>query len=380
MEKFKLIIQSIKKLFHNNEIIPLHEPFFNGNEKKYLNECIDSTFVSSVGKFVTSFENKISNYTNTNHGIAVVNGTSALSIALKAVGVDNNDEVITQALTFVATANAIHYNSAHPVFIDVDVDTMGLSPNSLLNFLSNNAEVKNGNCFNIKTKRKISACLPMHTFGFPVRIEEIVEICKKWCIPVVEDAAESLGSFVNGKSVGSFGDIGVFSFNGNKIITSGGGGAIVTNNEKIAKWLKHVTTTAKKAHPYNYYHDEIGFNYRMPNLNAALLLAQMEQLDSFIDKKRNTAHNYKSIFQELEIDFKWELENTRVNFWLICMELNNRKERDDFLDYAHSNGVLARPMWELMIDLPMYKHCQHDDQKNARFLSDRIVNLPSSVI
>jgi len=380
MERFENIILSIKQRFLNKDIIALHEPCFIGNEKKYLNACIDSSYVSSVGSFVTKFEKDIVAYTGATHSVATVNGTSALSVALKAVGVKKNDEVITQALTFVATANAIKYNGAEPIFIDVDVDSMGLSPFALEEFLDENAEIKDGFCYNKKTGCKISACIPMHTFGFPARIDELITICKKWFIPVVEDSAEALGSFNNNHHVGTFGDIGIFSFNGNKIITSGGGGVVITNDSNKAKWLKHITTTAKVFHEFEYYHDEIGYNYRMPNINAALLCAQLEKLNEFLNNKRETALYYKETFSAQGIQMKWERPNTRANYWLNCLEMENKKDRDDFLKLSNAKGVLSRPIWELMINLPMYKESIKDSQKNARYLVDRIINIPSGII
>ena len=379
MQNFDEIVSIVKHRFKNQTSIPLHEPCFIGNEKKYLNSCIDSSYVSSVGEFVSSLEKEISSYTGSNYGIATVNGTSALSIALKAVGVKETDEVITQALTFVATANAIVYNGAKPIFVDVDIDTMGLSPIALENFLIENAIIRENHCYNKISGNKISACVPMHTFGFPARIEEIVSICKKWFIPIIEDSAEALGSYKNSKHMGVFGDVGVFSFNGNKIITSGGGGAIITNDKTKATWIKHVTTTAKTAHPFNYYHDELGYNYRMPNLNAALLSAQLEKLDKFLINKRETALYYKDAFKVIGIKLKWETAGSRANFWLNCLEMENKKDRDQFLEFSNSKGIMTRPIWTLMFDLPMYKDCIMDSQKNARFLADRIVNIPSGI-
>jgi len=380
MKNFNEIVSIVKHRFKNQNSIPLHEPCFTGNEKKYLNSCIDSSYVSSVGEFVSSLEKEVFSYTGSNYGIATVNGTSALSIALKAVGVKETDEVITQALTFVATANAIVYNGAKPIFVDVDIDTMGLSPIALENFLIENAIIRENHCYNKISGNKISACVPMHTFGFPARIEEIVSICKKWFIPIVEDSAEALGSYKKNKHMGTFGDIGVFSFNGNKIITSGGGGAIITNDKDKATWIKHVTTTAKTPHPFNYYHDELGYNYRMPNLNAALLSAQLENLNKFLINKRETALYYKNEFNAIGIKFKWETPGSKANFWLNCLEMENKKDRDNFLKFSNAKGVMTRPIWNLMFDLPMYEDCLRDSQKNARFLADRILNIPSGII
>ena len=372
-------VNFIRELYNSRDFIPLHEPRFIGNEKKYLLDTIDSTYVSSVGAFVNKFEIMMQEITTTKKSVAVVNGTSGLQVALRLVGVEKGDEVITQALTFVATANAISYNNATPIFLDVDYDTMGLSPYAVENFLELNGEIRNGECYNKITGKKIAACLPMHTFGFPVKLNELIEICQKWHIPVVEDAAESLGSLYNEKPTGSFGKIGVFSFNGNKIVTSGGGGSIVTNDEEMGELAKHLTTTAKKPHPYEYIHNEMGYNYRMPNLNAALACAQLENLELFIENKRNLAKNYASFFENTEIKFRKELEGTRANYWLMCIELENRKERDNFLKTTNESKVMTRPIWQLMYRLPMYQACYRDEQKNAEFLEERIVNIPSSV-
>lgn len=372
------VISFIRSLFKTDSFIPLHAPHFGGNEKKYLNACIDSTYVSSVGQFVNTFENKLSEYTGAKHTVAVVNGTSAIHTALKVVGVQEGDEVITQALTFVATANAVTYCNAKPVFIDVDKDTMGLSPAALKAFLNEYTEVKDGVCINTLTNKKIKACLPMHTFGFPCRIEEICEICDAFGIPVIEDAAEALGSELNGKKLGTFGTIGVFSFNGNKVITAGGGGAIVTNNLIFAEKAKHLTTTGKKKHPYEFFHDELAYNYRMPNINAALLCAQLEQLDSFLANKRILAKSYDQFFNVMGIKVRTESDESKVNYWLICLELKNKEERDHYLNFLNENQIMTRPIWQLMYKLPMYKDCFRDQQKNAQFLEDRIINIPSS--
>lgn len=361
-----------------NEFIPLHVPKFIGNEKFFLNECIDSTFVSSVGSYVNLFEKKMSAITETSNSVAIVNGTASLQVSLRLLGVKENDEVITQALTFVATANAISYNNAIPIFLDVDLDTMGLSPNAVNSFLEENAELRNGECYNKITGRRISACMPMHTFGFPVHIEELLFICNKWKIPILEDAAEALGSTYKGKPVGSFGKLAAFSFNGNKIVTCGGGGCIVTNDENLAKRGKFLTTTAKKPHPYEYFHEELGYNFRMPNLNAALACAQLENLNLFLENKRELAEEYKSFFSKKGVVFRTEIENTKANYWLMAIQLDNKKDRDLFLKETNKAGVMTRPIWQLMYRLPMYKKCYRDSQKNADFLESRIVNIPSS--
>jgi aminotransferase in exopolysaccharide biosynthesis len=379
METTNQTINFIKSLFPTKEFIPLHEPNFSGNEKKYVNETIDSTFVSSVGQFVDKFELDLAEFTGTQKTVSVVNGTAGLQVALKLVGVKPGDEVLTQALTFIATANAIAYNNAHPVFLDVDLETMGLSPKAVAAFLEEFGELRENGCYNKKTNRKISACVPMHTFGFPVHLHELIDVCTKWNIPIVEDAAESLGSYYHNKHTGGFGEVGVFSYNGNKILTSGGGGSIVTNHVELGVKAKHLTTTAKKPHPFEYVHDEIGFNYRMPNLNAALACAQLEQLPVFIENKRKLAHQYQNFFQEIGVKFRTETPNTQANYWLMCVELESKTERDQFLESTNKNGVMTRPIWQLMTDLVMYQSFYTDAQENARFLMDRIVNIPSSV-
>ena len=376
---YKETIQFIRNKFKSEDYIPLHLPLFKGNEKKYLNECIDSTYVSSVGPFVDKFEDLMNQITKTNKTTAVVNGTAALQVGLRLVGVKENDEVITQALTFVATANAIAYNNAYPIFLDVDLDTMGLSPLAVNDFLDEFGELREDGCYNKSTGRKISACLPMHTFGFPVHLDELIKVCKSWRIPIVEDAAESLGSEYKGKPTGSFGEVGAFSFNGNKIVTSGGGGAITTNNIEIGEKAKFLTTTAKLPHPFEYIHIELGYNFRMPNLNAALACAQLEQLELYLIKKRSLANSYEEFFSKKGIKFRTETKNTKANYWLMCIELENLKERDLFLESTNSNKVMTRPIWKSMDSLPMYKNCQKDELLNTKFLEERIVNVPSSV-
>lgn len=374
------IVSFIRETFNSNEFIPLHEPRFNGAEKKYLLDAIDSTFVSSVGAYVDRFEKMIEDISMTNKAIAVVNGTSALQVALRLAGVQNGDEVLTQALTFIATINAIIYNGASPVFLDVDIDTMGLSPKAVNSFLDEYGELRDGVCYNKKTNKKIAACMPMHTFGFPVHLDELITICTKWNIPIVEDAAESIGSEYKNKPTGSFGKLGIYSFNGNKVVTCGGGGVIMTNDFELGNKAKHLTTTAKVPHPYEYVHDEIGYNYRMPNLNAALACAQLEQLDSFVQKKRILANNYKNYFNSIGVKFRTELPDTKANYWLMCVELKDKSERDLFLKESNINKVMTRPIWQLIFKSPLYSNFQKDAQTNAMYLEERIVNIPSSVI
>ncbi|MBP4137778.1 LegC family aminotransferase [Flavobacterium geliluteum] len=379
MSDFNSVISFIKEQHNNQEFTPLHAPVFNGNEKKYLLDTIDSTFVSSVGAYVDRFEAMMCATSQTKKAVAVVNGTAAIQVSLRLAGVKEGDEVITQALTFIATVNAILYNGASPIFVDVDLDTMGLSPKALESFLIDNAELREDGAYNKKTGKKISACLPMHTFGFPVHLDELMLVCNNWKIALIEDAAESLGSTYKGRPTGSIGKLGAFSFNGNKIVTCGGGGAIVTNDEEMGIRGKYLTTTAKVPHAYEFVHDELGYNFRMPNLNAALACAQLEQLDAFLENKRSLAKQYQSFFTDKGIKFRTETPDTKANYWLMCVELENKQERELFLSETNSNGVMTRPIWQLMFRLPMYANCQRDGQQNALFLEERIVNIPSSV-
>jgi len=377
---FEDVVDFIQKAYQTKSFIPLHEPRFIGNEKKYLNECIDSTFVSSVGKFVDEFEEKIANYTGVKYAVATSNGTSALHISLLLANVDKNSEVITQPLTFVATCNAISYCGARPIFVDVDKDTMGLSPYALEYFLENHTTVKNQQCINNKTGKVIKACIPMHTFGHPCRVDKIKEICDKHHIFLIEDAAESVGSVYKGRHTGAFGQVGVMSFNGNKIITAGGGGCIITNNKILAKKAKHLTTTAKVPHKWDFNHDMVGFNYRMPNLNAALLVAQLENLDNFISSKRKLANAYEAFFNSTNYIFVKEPMDGKSNYWLNSILLKNKQQRNEFLNEANLQNVMTRPIWTLMNKLPMFKDAHCGDLTNSRWLEDRVVNIPSSVV
>tara|TARA_R110002073_G_scaffold87184_2_gene207108 strand:- start:12 stop:1184 length:1173 start_codon:yes stop_codon:yes gene_type:complete len=359
--------------------IPLHRPVFAGNEKQYLNECIDSNFVSSVGERVVDFEKGIAAYTGAKYAIATMNGTAALHASLVLAGVERCDEVLTQALTFVATCNAISYVGAQPVFIDVDRDTMGMSPAALEKFLDEHAERRDGQAWNKTSGNRFSACLPMHTFGLPCRIAEIAEICTNWGIALIEDAAESLGSYVGERHTGTFGQLGTLSFNGNKIITTGGGGMILTNDDSLAVSAKHKTTTAKIPHRFEFAHDELGFNYRLPNLNAALGCAQLEQLSTFLETKANLADRYEVLLDGMRIELVRARPGTRSNYWLNAIVLDSLEERDAFLAYTNDKGVMTRPIWKLMSHLPMYQHCQNDGLENSKWLEQRVVNLPSSV-
>jgi aminotransferase in exopolysaccharide biosynthesis len=377
-DKYTQVVEFIKSIYVN-EFIPLHRPVFEGNEKKYLNECIDSNFVSSVGAKVVEFEQQVANFTGARYAIATVNGTAALHVAIELAGVQRGDEVITQALTFIATCNALSYAGAHPVFVDVDLDTLGLSPTALRQFLVDHAEIINGKTFNKSTGRRIAACVPMHTFGLPCRIEEIAAICDEWGIVLVEDVAESLGSYVGKRHTGTFGKLATLSFNGNKVITTGGGGMIITDDANLAARAKHITTTAKMPHPYEFVHDEIGYNYRLPNLNAALGCAQMERLPEMLAVKANIASRYVKFFESMDIAFMIAPEGTSANYWLNAVVLDSAHERDTFLTFTNSQGVMTRPIWRLMSRLEMFQHCQHDGLVNSKWLEDRVVNIPSSV-
>ena len=408
---YQNIVSFIRSAYREpSDFIPLHDPRFIGNEKKYLNECIDSNFVSSVGKFVGRFEEMCAEYTGSKYAVAAMNGTAALHIALQLAGVQREDEVLTQALTFVATANAVSYTGAHPVFLDVDRETLGLSPKAVESWLEENAELrkisslqgKDDSCqpplgelkgafspslfagtegdlfaYNKKTGRRIAGCIPMHTFGHPVKLNELKTVLDKYSIPLIEDAAESIGSTYKNKQTGTFDKLGILSFNGNKLITTGGGGMILTDNKKLAKLAKHITTTAKVPHKWEFVHDHIGYNYRMTNIQAALGCAQIEQLDKLLRLKRELVMQYKAFFANTEFEFVTEPENCKSNYWLNAIITKERRQRDELLEYTNSNGVMTRPVWELMNRLPMFSHCQTDRLENSKWLADRIVNIPS---
>lgn len=377
---YQSVIKFIHSLYPAEEFVPLHAATFSGNEKKYLNECIDTTYVSSVGAFVTRFEEMVAEYTGAKKAVVCVSGTNALHMALMLVGVERGDEVITQSLTFIATANAISYSGAVPVFVDVDLDTMGLSPKKMGEWLEQNGEMRGGECFNKTTNRRIKACVPMHTFGHPVHLDELVALCEKWNIELVEDAAESLGSYYKGKHTGTFGKIGILSFNGNKTITTGGGGMLLFNDEQLAAHAKHITTQAKVPHRWEFKHDHIGYNYRMPNINAALGCAQMELLPEYIESKRATAAAYKDFFaSQSDIEFFTEPANCKSNYWLNVVILPSHQKQIEFLTETNDNKVMTRPIWELMNRLPMFESAQCGDLTNSECLADRVVNIPSSV-
>lgn len=406
MADYSKHIDFIKSVYGNQEFTPLSVPVFVGNEKKYLSECIDTTFVSSVGKFVDRFEEEMAKYTGAKKAVVCVSGTNALHMSLMLAGVERDDEVLTQALTFIATCNALSYIGAHPVFIDVDRSTMGLSPDAMKAWLQANAEVRDNKnisrddiqlhtdyaipqypceqdtkaCYNKNTGRRIKACVPMHTFGHPVRIEEIVNLCKEWHIELVEDAAESIGSTYKGQHTGTFGKIGAISFNGNKTITTGGGGMLLFNDEEFGKYAKHITTQAKVPHRWEFRHDHIGYNYRMPNINAALGCAQLENLDIYIESKRRVAAEYEAYFKNVpEIEFFVDSPDTFSNYWLNAVILKDKTAQLEFLEQTNDNGVMTRPIWELMNRLPMFESCENDGLENTIWFADRVVNIPSSV-
>lgn len=377
-EFFSGLVAHIRSVYGNGQVA-LHRPVFKGSERQYLVDCIDSNFVSSVGAKVTEFEAQVARFTGAKYAVATVNGTAALHVALQLAGVRRGDEVLSQALTFIATCNALSYAGAEPVFIDVDRDTLGMGPDALRRWLAANVELRHGQAYNRATGRRVAACVPMHTFGFPLRIAEIAAICSDYMIPVVEDAAESLGSYVGGRHTGTFGALATLSFNGNKVITTGGGGMIVTDNELLARRAKHLTTTAKVQHPYEFVHDEVGYNYRLPNLNAALGCAQMERLDEMLAIKADVARGYAEFLEGTGIRFLQPVAGATANWWLNAVVLEDEEQRDALLAYTNANGVMTRPIWRLMSRLDMYRHCQNDGLENSYWLEARVVNLPSSV-
>ena len=374
------LVSFIREIYGSHDRIALHEPLFRGREKEYVNEAIDSTFVSSVGQFVNRFESDLTDYTRSLQAVATVNGTAALHVALVACGVGVGDLVITQSLTFVATCNAIRYCGADPVFIDVDAHTLGLSPWAMRQWLEKHAFVDDrGQCRHTESMRAIKAALPMHTFGHPADLDGLVAVCRDWHLILIEDAAESLGSFYKGQHTGTVGSMGSLSFNGNKTITTGGGGAVLASSSELAARVKHLTTTAKQAHAYDFVHDELAFNYRMPNINAALGCAQLEQLPKFIQAKRKLALSYKVFFANSDWQFVNEPEGCQSNFWLNAVLCENRLQRDALLNHLHSHGILSRPSWTPMHMLPMYAACMRGALPQTQRLFDTLVNLPSGV-
>lgn len=377
------IIDVLKKCLPAEKAsVGLHEPCFEGNEWKYVKECLDTGWVSSVGKYVDQFEEKLAEYTGAKRAIAVVNGTAALHISLMLAGVEANDEVLVPDLTFIATANAITYCGAVPHFVDVEERTMGLDPYKLADYLLEIAELRSSGCFNRHTGRRIKAVVPMHTFGHPVDLDALVEVCQKFHLELIEDAAESLGSFYKGRHTGNWGNLSTLSFNGNKTITTGGGGAILTNDEELGKMAKYITTTAKVPHKWNFYHDQIGFNYRMPNINAALGCAQLEQLPEFLVRKRTLAKRYIDAFSSVGgLRVFEEPTFAQSNYWLnvLMLEDGYKEYRDDILTVTNNSGIMTRPVWILMHKLPMFSTCPKMDVRVAEDLEARIINIPSSV-
>jgi aminotransferase in exopolysaccharide biosynthesis len=376
---FDSFVRFVREQYGTQDFIPLHAPVFAGNEQKYLADTIASTFVSSVGAYVDRFERDMQAYTGSARAVATVNGTAALHVALLLAGVKPGELVITQSLTFVATCNAITYCGALPVFVDVDRETLGLSPAALEAWLEQEAVIDtDGVCRLRSDGRIVRACLPMHTFGHPVALDELMTVCSRWGLALVEDAAESLGSTYKGRHTGTFGLIGTLSFNGNKIITTGGGGMLLTNDELGAR-AKHLTTTAKQPHAFEFVHDEVGFNYRLPNLNAALGCAQLEQLDGFLAAKRELALSYQQELLASDLQFVAEPHGCRSNYWLNAVICQDRQHRDALLGATNEAGVMTRPIWALMSRLPAFKDCLKGDLSNAEWLEARVVNLPSSV-
>ena len=378
--KATTIVEFVRDTYKTDEFIPLHAPTFDGNEKAYVMETIESTFVSSVGKFVDDFERKIEAYTGTAKAVATVNGTAALHAALYMADVQRGDLVVTQALTFVATCNALYHMGAEPIFLDVSPVSLGLCPKAVDAFLEENAEVTDAGCIHKKTGRRIKAVIPMHTFGHPVELDELVAVCLKWNITLVEDAAESLGSFYKGKHTGTIGDFGAVSFNGNKIITTGGGGMVLCKTQELGARTKHVTTTAKVPHPYEFFHDEPGFNYRMPNLNAALGCAQMEVIEQYLKQKRVLAEGYNDFFKGSDIKFVTEPEYAQSNYWLNAIICPDKESREEVLKGTNGSGVMTRPIWQLMHRLPMFENAIRGDLTYSEFIEAHLINLPSTPV
>ena len=377
-------VEFIRHLYNApvGKTVALHAPMFAGNEKRYLEECIDTTYVSSVGPFVDRFEKDMAAYTGAAAAVVTVNGTAALHLALLLAGVGYGDEVITQPLTFVATCNALNCIGATPTFVDVDMDTMGMSPAALLEWIENNTTTSPaGELIDKHTRKTIKAVVPMHTFGHPVRIDEIEMICRKYGLALVEDAAESIGSTFMGRHTGTFGLVGAMSFNGNKTISTGGGGMLLFNDTRLAAKAKHLSIQAKVPHRWEFVHDSAAFNYRMPNINAALGCAQLEQIDRFIADKRATAQAYSDFFagNRYGISFMKEPPHSQSNYWLCAVKMPDRKTRDAFLEYTNDNGIMTRPIWELMNRLPMWSDAPAGPLPNCKLLADTIVNIPSGV-
>jgi perosamine synthetase len=375
------IYKALRQVLTSEVYTPLHEPSFLGNEWKYVKECLDTGWVSSVGKYVDRFERDLEVYTGVKHAVATVNGTAALHVCLELIGVQPNDEVLLPALTFVATANAVCYCKAIPHFVDSTEETLGLCPDKLNDYLGEVAEIKSGQCINRQSKRRIKAVVAMHTFGYPVDLDPLVEVCKKYHLDLVEDAAESLGSYYKGHHTGNWGVMSALSFNGNKVITTGGGGAILTNDGNLAKEAKHLTTTSKVAHQWAYIHDKIGYNYRLPNINAALGCAQLEQLPNHLKSKRKLAKRYQKAFENVDgVRFHLESKDTHCNYWLNVLLLDEKfsSELESILKITNDNGIMTRPAWRLLSKLQMFNKFPKMNLNVAESLERRLVNLPSS--
>lgn len=378
--KWKYFVGEVKA-HYAKDFVPLHEPTFDEKELEYVTDCVKSGWVSSVGKYVSQFEEDLAKLTGVKRAVAVVNGTAALHIALKVAGVQPNDEVLMPALTFVATANAISYIGAVPHFVDVSSVSLGLDPKKLDAHLDKIAVKQNGQVINKETGRVIRAVVPMHTFGHPVELDEIKIICDKYGLVLVEDAAESLGSYYKGKHTGGFGHVNAISFNGNKIATTGGGGAILTNDDTLADYAKHITTTAKVPHRWEYVHDEIAYNYRMPNINAALGCAQLEKVPTFIKQKRDLTHFYNELLEEIDgVQLFKEPEYAQSNYWLQTLILDETQNRDELLEYFNENGIMSRPIWQPMHYLKQFSDCPRDDLSIIENLDKRIINVPSTPV
>lgn len=378
--KAQLLVEFVRDQYQTQDFIPLHAPTFAGNEKAYVMETIDSTFVSSVGKFVDDFERKMEAFTGSARAVATVNGTAALHAALYMAGVERGDLVITQALTFVATCNALYHMGAEPVFVDVSPVSLGLCPKAVGCYLEEHAVLTERGCVHKQTGQRIKAVVPMHTFGHPVELDELAAVCLKWQLALVEDAAESLGSFYKGKHTGTIGEFGAVSFNGNKVITTGGGGMVLCGTEEAGKRTKHVTTTAKVPHPYEFFHDEPGFNYRMPNLNAALGCAQMEMLGHYLAQKRQLAHQYQAFFASSDVKFVIEPEYAQSNYWLNAILCADAEQRNELLEQTNAAGVMTRPIWQLMHRLPMFENALRGDLTHSEFIEAHLINLPSTPV
>jgi len=378
----RAILDVLKRVLPDDgKTASLHEPCFTGNEWSYVKECLDTGWVSSAGKFVDRFERGIAEFTGVKYAIAVVNGTAALHVCLKLVGVNPGDEVLVPALTFVATANAVVYCGATPHFVDSELKTLGMDPAKLAAHLESIAEIREDGCYNKHTGRRIKAAIPMHAFGHPVDMDPLNSVCKRFKVEVIEDAAESLGSYYKGVHTGSHGKISALSFNGNKVITTGGGGAILTNDVDLGKLAKHITTTARLPHPWNLTHDMVGYNYRLPNINAALGCAQLECLEDFLAKKRALAKLYETSFAPVRgVVFFTEQKISKSNYWLnvLLIDEENADQRDDILKLLNENRIQSRPAWDLMHKLHMYSQCPRMDLSVAENISRRLINIPSS--